>query len=196
MHARAQARGGPDFFGEEHLLKQLQHFLETLGVEDAEIVALVDRLTLANNLLEPTPVASISELGTVTSAQPEAQASAGSGEAVMVADSSLVAAAAAEDDFDLGEADEELEGPPNPDIIEAELAKAGAAEEEPEDLPTASLQPCPTTRPQERMTNTTDGLAANSVSLPAAASAATSDGAESRSGRVSERVSLPFEVAV
>ena len=139
VHARAQARGGPDYFGEEHLLSQLKVFLECLGVEDAEVSAQIDRLTVANNLLEPTAIATISELGTLAMTQPEVVASAGSDDAVLVQEAPVMAAAE-EDEFGLNDdGDYNFEGPPNEDVMQAELVEAQEAEEEPDLLPLAYL---------------------------------------------------------
>ena len=136
-HARAQARGGPDYFGEEHLLSQLQLFLDKLGIEESEVKAQLDRLTLANNLLDPVALVTVSEVGSLTVVQPEGEASAGSEEAVMVPEVPVITAEI-DEDFALDDGgDDSIEGPLNEDVLKAELAQA--AVEEKVELPTAYL---------------------------------------------------------
>ena len=59
MHARASAKGGPDYFGEEETLAQLRNCLEAQGVEEERISGQIQRLTRAMACLPPDPFGSV-----------------------------------------------------------------------------------------------------------------------------------------
>ena len=63
-HARASFEGGPDFFGEEHLLLQLETFL-TGRVPAARLAAQLARLKVADYALLPTPLGRLDKSGAV-----------------------------------------------------------------------------------------------------------------------------------
>ena len=133
LHARAQASGGPDFFGEEHLQKQLEGFLENLGIEEVEIQAQLGRITLADGELDPTPVASLSAAGFLSIAQAPAQSSAGSGDTVLVANPNEVTALAVdEEEQDDENEDEEEEAIPHGELQD-DVDVAGYALDEQEE---------------------------------------------------------------
>ena len=78
-HAKAQLHRGPDFFGEEHLLRELALFLKKAGVDADEVAAQVTRLTVADYSLLPEPLAGVSSWGTISSNAEALQESAGDG---------------------------------------------------------------------------------------------------------------------
>ena len=67
-HAKRQYAGGPDFFGEEHLLAQLKAHLEEIGTEDCEVTDQIARLSVANLTLPPVPIAAVTKLGAFSQA--------------------------------------------------------------------------------------------------------------------------------
>ena len=112
-HARAMASGGPDYFGEEHLLAQLKAFLVTKGIGEAEAKLQTQLLHCADYEKWPTPIATISQEG-----QLEMHLEEGS----------------AGDGVPVEEADWDAE-PHEPQISAADL-RVAAADLEPDELPT------------------------------------------------------------
>lgn len=64
-HARASARGGPDFYGEEHILQELRRHLLAAGESEEGVRHLVATLTLPNLSLRPQPLKNVRIAATV-----------------------------------------------------------------------------------------------------------------------------------
>ena len=62
-HARQAVQGGPDFFGEEETLRQLENYLLAVGVPDEKVQAQLLRLQRADPALPPDPRATLEENG-------------------------------------------------------------------------------------------------------------------------------------
>ena len=62
-HGRLAFKGGPDFFGEEHLLENLRQHLLAKGVDAAEAQAQLDRLKCSDFTIHAAPLATYSDGG-------------------------------------------------------------------------------------------------------------------------------------
>ena len=76
-HARASMSGGPDYFGEEHLLLRLKNFLVKKRVSEAGAATQMEILHFADFSKLPTPLAAITRDGQVEEHQEEISAGDG-----------------------------------------------------------------------------------------------------------------------